>query len=92
MAEIKKEQTQESNKPSLKIIPKQNIIFIGISFLIIILGFALMTGAPSGATEYNPDIFSFRRITVGPMISLLGFILMIVAILWRGKNKKDEVK
>ncbi len=74
------------NKPQMKIIPMWNIIFIGISFLIIVLGFALMAGEPSGATEYNPDIFSVRRITVGPMISLAGFILMIVAILWRGKK------
>jgi len=67
----------------MKILPKLNLILIGISFLIIVLGFALMAGAPSGATEYNPDIFSVRRITVGPMISLAGFLLMIVAILFR---------
>lgn len=67
----------------MKILPKLNLILIGVSFLIIILGFALMAGAPSGATEYNPDIFSVRRITVGPMISLAGFVLMIVAILFR---------
>ena len=71
----------------MKILPKLNLILIGISFLIIVLGFALMVGEPSGATEYNPDIFSFRRITVGPMISLAGFVLMIVAILWRRKSK-----
>jgi hypothetical protein len=55
--------------------------------VIIVLGFALMTGEPSGATEYNPDIFSFRRITVGPMISLFGFMLMIIAILFKSKKK-----
>ena len=71
----------------MKILPKLNLILIGISFLIIVLGFALMAGEPSGATEYNPDIFSVRRITVGPMISLAGFVLMIVAILWRKKDK-----
>ena len=72
----------------MKILPKLNLILIGISFVIIIVGFALMVGEPSGATEYNPDIFSVRRITVGPMISLAGFIMMIVAILW--KPKKNE--
>ena len=71
----------------MKILPKLNLILIGISFLIVVLGFALMAGEPSGATEYNPDIFSVRRITVGPMISLAGFVLMIVAILWRKKDK-----
>lgn len=68
-------------------LPKFNTILIVICLVIIIIGFALMVGAPSGATEYNPDIFSFRRITLGPMISLFGFILMIVAILYKPKKK-----
>lgn len=68
-------------------LPKLNVILIAVSFVIIVLGFALMVGAPSGATEYNPDIFSVRRITVGPMISLFGFVVMIVAILFKPKKK-----
>lgn len=67
-------------------LPKQNIILIAVSFLIIIAGFALMTGEPSGEV-YNPDIFSVRRITVGPMIALFGFVSMVVSILWKGKRK-----
>ena len=67
-------------------LPKLNLILIAVSFVIIVLGFALMVGEPSGET-YNPDIFSFRRITVGPMISLFGFICMIFAILFRVKKK-----
>ena len=67
-------------------LPKLNIILIAVSFLIIIVGFALMAGAPSGEV-YNPDIFSFRRITIGPMIALLGFVSMVVSILWKGKKK-----
>ena len=67
-------------------LPKLNLILIAVSFVIIVLGFALMVGEPSGET-YNPDIFSFRRITVGPMISLFGFICMIFAILFRIKKK-----
>ena len=65
---------------------KLNIILIAVSFLIIIVGFALMAGAPSGEV-YNPDIFSFRRITIGPMIALFGFVSMVVSILWKGKKK-----
>lgn len=65
---------------------KINLILIAISFAIIIIGFALMAGAPSGE-EYNPDIFSARRITVGPMISLFGFVFMLFAILFRPKKK-----
>ena len=67
-------------------LPKLNILMIAVSFLIIVAGFALMAGSPSGET-YNPDIFSFRRITVGPMIALFGFVSMVVSILWKGKKK-----
>ncbi|MBQ7210050.1 MAG: DUF3098 domain-containing protein [Paludibacteraceae bacterium] len=67
-------------------LPKLNMILIAISFLIIVVGFALMIGAPSGET-YNPDIFSVRRITIGPMISLFGFCAMVVAILYKPKKK-----
>ena len=68
-------------------LPKINAIAIAVSVVIIILGFALMVGSPSGATEFNPDIFSTRRITVGPMIAFFGFILMIVAILYKPRKK-----
>lgn len=68
-------------------LPKINAILIAISLVIIVVGFALMVGAPSGATEYNPDIFSVRRITVGPMIVLFGFLTMIVAILYKPRKK-----
>lgn len=68
-------------------LPKINAILIAICLVIVVIGFALMVGEPSGATEYNPDIFSFRRITVGPMIALLGFVAMIVAILYKPRKK-----
>jgi len=67
-------------------LPKFNLILIAVSFAIIVFGFCLMAGEPSGEV-YNPDIFSFRRITVGPMISLFGFVSMIFAILYRRKKK-----
>ena len=68
-------------------LPKLNMILIAICMVIIVIGFALMVGAPSGADEYNPDIFSFRRITVGPMVALFGFMIMIFAILFKSKKK-----
>ncbi len=68
---------------------KINWILIGISIVLIIVGFLLMTGSSSGMV-FNPRIFSTRRITVGPMISLFGFLFMFVAIMWR--NKKEGAK
>lgn len=66
-------------------LPKLNLILIAVSFAIIVIGFCLMVGEPSGEV-YNPDIFSFCRITLGPMISLFGFVSMIFAILFRAKK------
>ena len=65
---------------------KINLIFIAVGFAIIILGFVLMTGSTTGK-EFNPDIYSFRRITIGPMVSLFGFISIIFAILYKPKSK-----
>ncbi len=71
-------------------LPKLNSILIVVFFIITIVGFALMVGAPNGSAEYNPDIFSVRRVTVGPMIALFGFIGIIFAILFNPKKKKID--
>jgi hypothetical protein len=66
---------------------KQNLILIGIGVAVVVIGFLLMMGAPSGQTEYNPDIFSFRRIVLAPGVALFGFVFVIFGIL---KKSKDE--
>ena len=66
---------------------KINMVLIVIGFASIVFGFILMSGS-STIKEFNPDIFSFRRITVGPMISLFGFISIIFAILYKPKTKE----
>ena len=67
---------------------KINYILIAVAVAVIIIGFVLMTGSPSPATAYNPDIFSFRRITLAPMVCLIGFLLVIVGIMYRPKEKE----
>ncbi|MFC2604112.1 MAG: DUF3098 domain-containing protein [Bacteroidota bacterium] len=67
---------------------KINYILIAVAVTVIIIGFVLMTGSPSTATEYNPDIFSFRRITLAPIVCLIGFLLVIVGIMYRPKEKE----
>ncbi|MCD7971680.1 MAG: DUF3098 domain-containing protein [Candidatus Azobacteroides sp.] len=72
---------------------KQNYLLIGVSFLIIVLGFILMTG--SAVTEgepFNYDIFSTRRIVIVPLVSLAGFILMLYAILKKSKDKSENIE
>ncbi len=63
---------------------KINYIILGIAVLCIALGFLLMCGS-STELEFNPDVFSFRRVTLAPMVALSGFVLMIVGILYKKK-------
>lgn len=65
---------------------KQNLILIGIGVAFVILGFLLMMGAPSSQTEFNPDIFSFRRIVLAPGVALFGFIFVIFGIVKKSKD------
>lgn len=67
-------------------LPKINFILVAVGFAIIVLGFILMTGSAT-QVEFNPDIFSTRRIVVGPVMSFLGFLFMILAILFKPKSK-----
>ncbi len=79
---------KELNEEKRYGLTKINYLLIVVSFVVIIIGFLLMTGKPSGV-EFNPDIFSNRRIVVGPMVSLVGFVSMIVAIMYKPKKKTD---
>lgn len=65
---------------------KINLLLIALGFVVIVIGFALMGGDASGV-KFNPDIFSTRRITVGPMVALSGFMFIIFAILYKPKKK-----
>ncbi|MBO8440083.1 MAG: DUF3098 domain-containing protein [bacterium] len=64
---------------------KQNYIIIAVSVLLIILGFILMYGSKT-EVEFNPDVFSFRRITLAPIVCMAGFVLMIFGIMWKKKE------
>ena len=65
---------------------KINYILLVIGLAIIILGFILMSGNGTTEEAFNPEIFSDTRIKVAPMVSLFGFIFVIVAILWPSKK------
>ena len=66
---------------------RENYILLIIGFVIIVIGFALMVGGKATSPdEFNPEIFSFRRITLAPIIILFGFMFEIWAIMKKPKN------
>lgn len=61
---------------------KRNFLMMGACLLLIVVGFLLMSGPGSSVENgFNPDIFSTRRIVVGPTLAFLGFLLMAFAII-----------
>lgn len=67
---------------------RTNFILMAIAGAAIVVGFLLMLGGKTTVEGFNPDIFSTRRIVIGPGISFLGFLFMAFAIIYRPKNKK----
>lgn len=69
---------EERDKPFSAI----NFWLMAGCLILILLGYLFMSGG--GSTEangFNPEIFSTRRIVVGPLLSFLGFLLMAFAII-----------
>jgi len=56
--------------------------------LLILIGFALMAGGKSpDPHQFNFDeIYSFRRITLAPMVMLIGFFVEVYAIMKKPKE------
>lgn len=66
---------------------RENYRLMAIGFAIIVLGFVLMIGGKAESPEvFNEDIFSFRRITLAPVIVLAGFVFEIYAIMKRPRE------
>ena len=63
---------------------RKNYIILAIGFAVVLLGFVLMAGGGShSTTEFNYDMFSFRRITLAPILVVGGFVVEIYGILKR---------
>lgn len=75
---------------------KENYILLAIGAIIIVIGFILLSGGkaanpndfyPNGDPTQTPEIFSFRRITLAPILILFGFFFEIVAIMANPNSK-----
>ncbi len=61
---------------------KTNYIILGVGAILIMLGFILMSGGNTDPKVFNEaEIYSFRRITLAPIVIIAGFLVIIVAIL-----------
>ena len=57
---------------------RENYILMVIGVVVIIIGFALMYG--------KEDIFDTRKLTVAPIVVLLGFVIEVFAIMRKARD------
>jgi len=70
---------------------RENYKLLAIGFAIIVIGFLLMLGGRTkDPNEFSYDIFSFRRITLAPIVILAGFIFEIWAIMRKPKENEEQ--
>jgi uncharacterized membrane protein len=82
-----------SNSPTGFGIAKENYKILLAGIALIALGYILMIGGGSDDPNvFNPEIFSTRRIVVAPVVCLVGFVVIIVAIMRKPKNKAEDAE
>lgn len=85
-------QTAQPTVPQKYTFPlgKSDFIIMAVAVVMIVTGFILIAGGGTDDGSFNPEIFSTRRIVVGPTIAFLGFIVMGVGIMWTDRKKKAQ--
>lgn len=70
---------------------KTNYILMIAGILLIFIGFMLMAGGKSANPHefHYEEIYSFRRITLAPIVLLLGFFLEVYAIMKKPADTQD---
>lgn len=83
----KKTINPQPEKEAQMALGKGNYILMLIGFGLIVLGFILMNGGASASPdEFNYEMFSFRRITLAPILVIGGFAFEVYAIMKKTKR------
>lgn len=79
--------TKDTRKPGFAF-GKENYRILIIGVVIVVIGYLLMVGGGSeDPTKFNADeIFSFRRITLSPIVILAGFVVVLFGIMKKSKD------
>ena len=60
---------------------KTNYILMAVGVALVVLGFILMAGGGSSdPNSFNPEVYGFQRITLAPLLIIIGFIVEFIAI------------
>jgi hypothetical protein len=70
---------------------RQNYLLLLSGLGVVILGFVLMSGGGSDDPNvFNEAIFSFRRITLAPIVVLTGYGIIMYAIMKKPKVNQEN--
>ena len=68
-----------------------NYVLLVLGIIFIASGYLLMIGGGSvDPNKFNPEIFDKQRITYAPVTSLIGFAIVIFAIMWRPRQESQD--
>jgi hypothetical protein len=83
---------EETTPDSGFALAKDKYIYLILGFVVIIIGFMLMMGGKSpDPTVFNAkELFSFRRITLAPIVVVAGFAFEIWAIMKKPKSSAKQ--
>ena len=80
--------TKKNKEESINFVfSKENykLLLIGIAFIVV--GFLLMIGGGTDDPDiFSDKIFSFRRLTLAPILILIGYVIELFAIMKRPKK------
>lgn len=63
-------------------LPKKNLMWVIIGFLVMVAGYLLLCGGGSqDPSSFSPEIFSFRRLVLAPIVIIAGAVGITVAII-----------
>lgn len=79
--------SKETRKPGFAF-GKENYRILIVGVVIVVIGYLLMIGG--GSEDPNKfdanEIFSFRRITLSPIVILTGFVVVLLGIMKKAKD------
>ena len=77
----------ESNSPFTFVFGKINYIIMLVGIVLLALGYIFLSGGGSDdPNTFNPEMFDSRRLTLAPILIVLGFVVEIFAIMFKGKK------
>ena len=82
-------QQEENGKRFQFAFGRINYILMIAGLVVLALGYILLSGGGSDdPNTFNPEMFDSRRLTVAPILIVLGFVVEIFAIMFKGKKNE----